>query len=93
MSREVKAILADMNLKPAPTIVDVDIREDAEVLKPIISRITSSPDLPVLLIGGKYVGPIENIRALHASGELRKLVAASGAVIDGAKKRKHRKRT
>jgi glutaredoxin len=93
VSREIKAILADMRLKPAPTIIDVDIRDDAEVLKPIISRITSSPDLPVLLIGGKNVGSIDDIRALHQSGELRKLITASGAIIDGAKKKKHRKRT
>jgi glutaredoxin len=82
-----------MYLKPAPTIIDVDIRDDANVLAPIIARVTSL-DLPVLLIGGKAVGSIDNIRALHQNGELRKLITASGAVIDGAKRRKHsRKRT
>jgi glutaredoxin len=82
-----------MYLKPAPTIIDVDIRDDADVLAPIIARVTSSTDLPVLLIGGKYVGSIDQIRALDQRGELRRLIAASGAVIDGVKRRKHRKRT
>jgi glutaredoxin-related protein len=86
-------MLADMYLKPEPTIIDVDVRDDADVLTRIIARITSPPGLPALLIGGKYVGSIDQIRALHQSGELRKLVAESGAVIDGAKRRKHRKRT
>jgi glutaredoxin-related protein len=80
-----------MHLKPAPTIIDVDIRDDTDVLTPIIARITSSPNLPVLLIGGKYVGSIDHIRALDQSGKLRELVTASGAVIDGAKRRKHRR--
>lgn len=89
-SREVKAMLARMNLRPAPTIIDVDIRDDAEVLQPIVYRLTSSSELPVLLIGGKPVGTIEEIRLLDASGELRKLVANSGAVIDGVKRKKHK---
>ncbi|RDB25222.1 putative monothiol glutaredoxin F10D7.3 [Hypsizygus marmoreus] len=90
-SREIKAMLAKMHLRPAPTIIDVDIRDDAEVLEPIIARLTSSHDLPVLLIGGKSVGSMEDIRALETSGELRSLVTKSGAVIDGAKRKKHRK--
>jgi len=91
VSREVKSILAQLHLRPAPTIIDVDTRDDAEVLKPLLSRITSMPDLPLLLIGGRPVGTIEEIRELQKSGQLRQLVAAAGAVVDGAKKKKHRK--
>ena len=80
-----------MRLRPAPTIIDVDIRDDADVLTQIIVRITSSSSLPVLLIGGKYVGSIDHIRALNQTGKLRELIALSGAVIDGAKRRKHRR--
>jgi len=91
VSREIKAILVDMHLKPAPTIIDVDTRDDADVLTPILARLTSSSELPVLLIGGKYVGSIENIRDLHNSGDLRILITASGAVIEGTKRGKRRK--
>ncbi|KAG6831772.1 hypothetical protein H0H92_007924 [Tricholoma furcatifolium] len=86
-SREIKAILGKMNLRPSPTIMDVDIRDDADVLDPIIRRLTSSSELPVLLVGGKPVGTVEEIRALDLSGELRALISASGAVIDGAKRK------
>ncbi|KAG6879657.1 hypothetical protein C0992_000099 [Termitomyces sp. T32_za158] len=85
-SREIKGILAKMNLQPSPTIIDVDIRDDAKVVEPIICRLTSSLELPVLLIGGRVIGSIEKIRVLEESGELHKLVTASGAVIDGSKK-------
>ncbi|KAF8893505.1 hypothetical protein BD779DRAFT_1467838 [Infundibulicybe gibba] len=90
-SREVKNIIASMHLHPAPTIIDVDTRDDAEVLKATITRLTSSAELPVLLVGGRSVGSVANILALDKSGDLRKLIAASGAVIEGAKKKKHRK--
>ncbi|KAG5342657.1 hypothetical protein C0989_010625 [Termitomyces sp. Mn162] len=85
-SREIKAILAKMNLQPSPTIIDVDIRDDAKVLEPIIRRLTSSLELPVLLIGGKPIGSIEEIRVLERSGELHKMIKSAGAVFDSPKK-------
>ncbi|KAF9462437.1 hypothetical protein BDZ94DRAFT_1165919 [Collybia nuda] len=90
-SREIKTMLKKMNIRPAPTIIDVDIRDDAEVLMPMMSRLTSALEFPILLVGGKYVGSIEDIRAMDKSGELRKAISASGAVIDGGKRKKHRK--
>ncbi len=79
-----------MNLHPAPTIMDVDIRDDADVLKPILLRLTSASDLPILLIGGKPVGSVTDIRDMTESGELLRKIKAAGAVsID--KKKKHRK--
>ncbi|KAG6837843.1 hypothetical protein H0H93_016211 [Arthromyces matolae] len=89
-SREVKAILSKMSLRPSPTIIDVDIRDDAKVLEPILYRLTSSLELPILLVGGAPVGSIDEIRALESSGQLRQMITAAGAVIDGSKKaRKH----
>lgn len=90
VSREIKAILIDLHLHPAPMIMDVDVREDGAVLEPLLERVLATDDLPILLIGGHYVGPISNIRSLHDSGELKEMIKAAGAVIDGAKK-KHKK--
>ncbi|EDR11929.1 putative expressed protein [Laccaria bicolor S238N-H82] len=90
-SRELKSILANLYLKPAPTIIDIDVRDDAAVLKPILARLTSSTELPILLVNGKPVGSIEDIRELVKSGELQQMIGAAGAVINGAKAKKHRK--
>lgn len=90
ISREIKATLSSMNLYPPPTIMDVDIRDDSEVLKPILLRLTSSSDLPILLIGGKPVGGITDIREMTESGELKSRIYAAGAV-SVEKKKKHRK--
>jgi glutaredoxin-related protein len=80
-----------LNLYPAPTIIDVDVRDDAEVLFPVLKRLLPFPELPVLLIGGRAVGSTEEVRELEQSGELQKLITASGSTVDGAKRKKHQK--
>jgi glutaredoxin-related protein len=62
--------------------------EDADVLIPLLHRLTSSTELPVLLIGGKPVGSIAAIRELNGSGELATMITNAGSVIDGTKKKK-----
>ncbi|KAK2464190.1 hypothetical protein APHAL10511_003647 [Amanita phalloides] len=90
ISREVKSILSNLNLYPPPTIIDVDIRDDVHVLLPLLSRLTGHRELPVLIVGGQLIGPLSNIRALEKSSELHSMITASGAVIGGAKRKKHR---
>lgn len=63
--------------------------DDADVLIPLLFRLTNSTELPILLIGGTPVGSIDTIRELNASGQLQALVTRAGAVLDGSKK--HRK--
>ena len=67
------------------------IPADAQVLVPLLYRLTASDTLPILLIGVKSVGTVDAIRELDASGDLRKMVAEAGAVIDGAKRKKGRR--
>ncbi|CCL98694.1 uncharacterized protein FIBRA_00697 [Fibroporia radiculosa] len=88
VSREIKQILSDMYLRPAPTIIDVDLRTDESVLTPLLFRLTSSSQLPILLIGGKPVtASIEEIRDLRRRGELQRMVTSAGAELYGAKKK------
>jgi len=91
LSRELKGILNNLNLYPTPTIIDVDVRDDAAVLVPVLQRLLPFPELPVLLVGGRAVGSIEEVRELEKSGELQKLINASGSTVDGAKRRKLKK--
>jgi hypothetical protein len=81
-SREIKTLIADMNLRPPPTIFDVDQRADADVLTPLLFRLTSSADLPILLVGGKSVGTPSEISELHRSRELHRMVIQAGAIFD-----------
>lgn len=90
-SREIKGILDAMNLAPAPTVFEVDRRTDAAVVEPLVARLTSVRELPILLIGGEPIGSIEEIRILSRDGALRKLVEAAGAKVDGKRKKGGRK--
>jgi len=91
-SREVRAIIDGLNLSPPPTIFDIDERDDANVLTPLLHRLTSSTELPILVIGGKPVGTISQIKSLQRSRNLHKMVTNAGAVIDGTlRRRKGRK--
>ncbi|KAI0630429.1 hypothetical protein C8Q77DRAFT_1063733 [Trametes polyzona] len=91
VSREIKQILADLYLRPAPTIVDVDQRPDENVLVPLLYRLTSTQELPILLIGGRTVGSPKEIRYLAAKGELQRAITEAGGVVDGARKKKAKK--
>ncbi|TFK25218.1 hypothetical protein FA15DRAFT_590972 [Coprinopsis marcescibilis] len=90
-ARELKNILSDLYIFPSPTIVDVDVRDDVDVLKPILARLTSNSELPVLLIGGRQVGIVDEIRTLAKEGRLQTLINNSGAVVNGAKKKQKKK--
>ncbi|KAI9062820.1 hypothetical protein FKP32DRAFT_1676741 [Trametes sanguinea] len=91
VSREIKQILSGMHLLPAPVIVDVDERPDENVLVPLLYRLTSTNELPILLIGGQTVGSPKEIRYLAHKGELQRLITEAGGVIDGARKKKAKK--
>lgn len=91
IGRELKSMINSFNLKPTPTIFDVDLRDDFDVLPSLVLRLTSQADLPILLIGGTPVGTIEEIRTLYENGTLKEMVSEAGAIVDGAKRRKGRR--
>ncbi|OJT07427.1 hypothetical protein TRAPUB_1747 [Trametes pubescens] len=91
VSREIKQVLADLYLRPAPTIVDVDQRPDENVLVPLLFRLTSANELPILLVGGRTVGTAQEIKYLAAKGQLHRLITEAGGVVDGARKKKAKK--
>ncbi|KAF8518774.1 hypothetical protein JB92DRAFT_2601276, partial [Gautieria morchelliformis] len=92
VAREIKSFLTGYNLKPAPFVFEIDERADETVLTPLIYRLTGAADLPILLLGGHPVGSIETIRELQTSGQLRTMISATGAVVDGNKKKKKGRR-
>ncbi|KAF9497976.1 hypothetical protein BDN71DRAFT_1587909 [Pleurotus eryngii] len=92
-SRSAKAQLTSLELKPAPTFIDVDTRDDASVLAPILARLSETSELPILVIGGDVLRPVPSslglntlIESLHQSGELDALMADAGAVVGGTRK-------
>jgi hypothetical protein len=67
-------------------------RPDADVLEPLLARVSSSP-FPLLLVHGIpiNVSTVDRVRQLTESGTLLKIVSEAGAVANGeAKKRRGR---
>ncbi|GJJ06323.1 hypothetical protein Clacol_000514 [Clathrus columnatus] len=93
IGREIKSILAEYNLLPAPVVFDVDERADEHIITSIFQRLLGTDQLPLLLLHGESLGTLSNIHELHSSGQLRKMILTTSAVIDGAKKKKGRRRT
>jgi len=91
-ARELRSIIDSYYLDPAPVMIELHNRHDAEVLEPLLERITSS-SLPILLIHGQPVdvSTVGRVRYLSTSGALQTLVSEAGAVVDGSKRKKGRK--
>ncbi|KAF7427895.1 hypothetical protein PC9H_007112 [Pleurotus ostreatus] len=92
-SRSAKAQLTSLELNPAPTFIDVDTRDDASILAPILARLTETSELPILVIGGHVLRPASSslgldtlIESLHHSGELDAIMADAGAIVGGTHK-------
>ncbi|KAJ8507896.1 hypothetical protein ONZ45_g9780 [Pleurotus djamor] len=92
VSRTVKAKLNSLQLKPAHTFIDVDVRDDQSILSPILERLTGAEEFPILLIGGQVVRAdspellLDELSHLIESGELEHMLKEAGAVVGGARK-------
>jgi hypothetical protein len=87
--REVKKLLAEYKITPAPLIIDVDQRRDASIFLPIIARLLDSSELPQLLLSGERLGSYHEVLELRESGKLVSTLEASGMVsVKDAKKKK-----
>ncbi|TRM70264.1 hypothetical protein BD626DRAFT_390803 [Schizophyllum amplum] len=88
-SREVKAYLNELHLAPAPTVIDMDTRADADVLAPLLMRLTGAETFPIMLVGGEpIVRDMDEFRALRDSGELKTRITQAGAIAGAAPRRK-----
>ncbi|KAG8687397.1 hypothetical protein FRC11_007297 [Ceratobasidium sp. 423] len=85
--RDLKKIFASYKLKPAPVIFDVDQREDAAVLEPVLYRLTGEMSLPIALLGGRSIGSPADIAKLHESGDLERAMNNVGVTMVPPKKK------
>ncbi|KAI0030955.1 hypothetical protein K488DRAFT_13116, partial [Vararia minispora EC-137] len=87
-SRELKSLVDSLQLRPAPTVFDVDQRDDAAALVPLLHRLTGIPELPILLVGGTPLGDLAAVRSL----DLKALAERAGAAPASARKKKKKGR-
>ncbi|KAF3340948.1 glutaredoxin-C1-like protein [Carex littledalei] len=79
MCHTVKRLFCDLGVNPAIHELDHDPRgKDIErVLARMIGR---NPPAPVVFIGGRLVGPTDQVMSLHLGGKLVPLLKEAGAI-------------
>jgi glutaredoxin len=82
-SRKGKALLESYNLVPAPKIVEVDLREDGDLLKLLLHRLTGRGTFPNVVLHGKSIGGSDDLQSLHAQGLLKGTFEEGGVKVTG----------
>ncbi|KAF8197884.1 thioredoxin-like protein [Pholiota molesta] len=78
-SKRAKDLLKDYELQPPPKIIEVDMRDDGNMIKHLLTRLTNHSTFPNILLRGKSIGGSDNLQALHANKSLKKLLEEAGA--------------
>ncbi|KIL69446.1 hypothetical protein M378DRAFT_786012 [Amanita muscaria Koide BX008] len=80
-NRRVKKILSAYEITPAPYNVELDMRRDSSIIRPVLTRLTDRATLPNILLRGKSIGGSDELLALHRSQKLEHILREAGAVV------------
>lgn len=79
--REMLRTMSLYTLSPPPLIIEVDQREDAEILVPLLSRLIDTDVMPQVIVKGYAAADAPKLAALHASGDLELYFQGSGITL------------
>ncbi|PPQ63680.1 hypothetical protein CVT24_004565 [Panaeolus cyanescens] len=77
-SKRAKELIQAYDTQPPPKIVEVDIRDDGNVIKHILTRLTKHSTFPNIILRGKSIGGSDDLLKLHENNALTKLLEDSG---------------
>lgn len=86
--REIKKVLAEYKITPAPLVIDVDQRRDHRTFIPLLARLLDSEQLPQLVLKGHSLGSYHEVLSLQDKGELTTALEQGGLVVREQKKKK-----
>lgn len=84
-SKRAKNLLQTYGLDPPPKIIEVDLREDGDLLKVILTRLTKHSTFPNIVLRGRSLGGADDLHALHDGGKLRELFEDNGLSVQGSR--------
>ncbi|KAF9653965.1 thioredoxin-like protein, partial [Thelephora ganbajun] len=82
-SRRAKSLIQTYALDPPPKIVEVDLREDGDLLKVILTRLTKHSTFPNIILRGRSLGGADDLQALHDGGKLEELFEDNRLTVHG----------
>ncbi|KAH9987013.1 thioredoxin-like protein [Russula compacta] len=77
-SERAKDILARYDLVPQAKIIEVDLRDDGDFIKAVLTRLTGRSTFPNVILRGKSIGGADDIATSHKDGQLRQLFEKAG---------------
>jgi len=87
-STRAKQLLETYDIQPPPKIIEVDIRDDGNMIKHLLTRLTNHRTFPNILFRGKSIGGSDDLNQLHTNKTLSELIERAGAISrsDGSAK-------
>jgi len=82
-SKAAKTLLLRYDTHPAPFIVEADTRNDAARLKSYLTRLTGHSTFPNVIMKAVSLGGSDDLRHMHAQGQLRGQLEQSGLIVRG----------
>jgi len=82
-SKKAKTLLEIYDLVPPPKIVEIDLREDGDLIKLILGRLTAHLTFPNVILHGKSLGGSDDIKTLHDTGKLKSIFEEGGVRVLG----------
>jgi len=82
-SKRAKSLIETYALDPPPRIVEVDLREDGDLLKVILTRLTKHSTFPNIILRGLSLGGADDLQVLHDGGKLTELFEDNGLSVTG----------
>jgi len=80
-SRKTKKLLETYNLTPPPKIIEVDLRDDGDFIKLILTRLTEHSTFPNIILNGQGLGGNDDLHTLRAQGKLKKMFEGAGMTV------------
>jgi len=80
-SKRAKDILAQYDLVPQPKIIEVDLRDDGDFIKAVLTRLTGRSTFPNVILHGESIGGSDDITTMHKDGRLRQLFENAGLTV------------
>jgi len=84
-SKRAKSLIQTYALDPPPRIVEVDLREDGDLLKVILTRLTKHSTFPNVILRGRSLGGADDLQTLHDEGNLEELFEDNGLSVHGSR--------
>ncbi|KAF8497663.1 thioredoxin-like protein [Gautieria morchelliformis] len=82
-SRRAKDLLARYGLNPVPHIVEVDLRDDGDIIKRLLTRLTDHATFPNIILRGRSLGGYDDLQHLHETGVLEHELEEAGVHVTG----------